>query len=168
MTLFLVNVLLAALWVILWGDLSLYTIAVGFAFGYAVLWLFARTVSRGGEGAMREAYGRRVIGLVRFAGHFAWLLVKSNWQIAREVVTPGMGISPRILRYEVTGLNDAETTALSNAITLTPGTLVVDVRDSEGGRRHLYVHAIYAADRARAEADLDRLRRRMEREVFGR
>ena len=165
MTLFLVNVLLAALWVILWGDLSLYTIAVGFVFGYAVLWLFARTVNRG---LLREAYGRRVIDLARFGGHFAWLLVKSNWQIAREVVTPGSGISPRIVRYEVTGLNDAQTTALSNAITLTPGTLVVDCRDSPDGRRHLYVHAIYAADRERAVADLDRLRRRMEREVFGR
>ena len=170
MTLLLVNVLLALLWVLLWGDLSLWTIAVGFLLGYGTLYLFTR-LSPGGRGGVRAAYGRRIGSILRFSLYFLRLLVRSNLQIAGEILTPGLSIRPRILRYEVTGLSDAQTATLANAITLTPGTLVVDVRDEKAGdgatgRRHLYVHAMYAADRGRATADLDALRRRLMREVF--
>ncbi len=163
MTLFFVNVLLAVLWVFLWGDLSLYTLLVGLVGGYVVLWLFTRV---NGRRTLRDAYGQRLINLVRFTGYFLKLLVVSNLQIAREIVTPGQQMTPRFVRYEVTGMSDAQATAFANAITLTPGTLVVDAREREDGRRFLYVHAMYAEDREAAVLSLGELRRRLEHDVF--
>ena len=131
MTLLLINVLIAVIWVFLWGELNVWTLLIGLFGGYAILWLFTRV--QGDGGVLRRAYGQRVIDLCRFAGHFARLLVVSNLQIAREILTPGNGLSPRIVRYDVTGMTPAEVATLSNAITLTPGTLVTDVRDRRGG-----------------------------------
>lgn len=162
MRLFLVNVLLAVLWIFLWGELSFYTLLVGFAGGYLVLWLFTRTHG----GMLRDAYGQRIVDLLRFSGHFLVLLVQSNLQIAREILTPGLAMQPRFVRYEVTGLNPVQITALSNAITLTPGTLVIDVRDTPDGRTMLYVHCMFAKDRQAAVDDLDALRQRMEQDLF--
>ena len=160
MTLFILNILLALMWVLLWGLLDVYSIVVGLVGGYFVLWAFTRTVR---PGLLADAYGNRVVDLARFAAHFVVLLLKSNLQLAREIVTPGYGMTPRLLRYDVAGLSDAQIVALSNAITLTPGTLVVDISPDKS---HLYVHCMYAADERAARADLDALRRRMEREVF--
>ncbi|MEM1012822.1 MAG: Na+/H+ antiporter subunit E [Planctomycetota bacterium] len=162
MSLFLVNVLLAAMWVLLWGDLSLYTIVLGFAFGYAVLWLFARLR---GHDTLWNAYGRRLFGLFTFGIYFFGQLVKSNWQIARQILSPGLDIDPRIIRYDVTGLSTAEITILSNAITLTPGTLVIDSR-TRGDRTLLYIHCLFAEDRETQIEEIDTLRHHMERDVF--
>ena len=72
---------------------------------------------------------------------------------------------PRIIRYPVTGLSHTQMTTLASAITLTPGTLSADV--DEAGQT-LYIHCMYAHDRDAAVADLDELRDRLMREVFGR
>lgn len=162
MRLFLVNVLLAVLWIFLWGELSIYTLLVGFVGGYLVLWLFTRVHG----GLLRDAYGQRIVDLVRFSVYFLVLLVRSNLQIAWEILTPGFGMRPRFVRYDVTGLSETQLVALSNAITLTPGTLVIDARDTADGRKMLYVHSMYAEDRDAAVRDLDALRWRMERDLF--
>ena len=160
MTLFLLNLMLALIWVLLWGSADVYTILVGLLGGYFVLWVFTRAM---GPNLMRQAYGQRIIDIVRFTAYFVRLLVKSNLMLAREVLRPTLQMKPRIIRYEIGNLTDPQIVALSNAITLTPGTLVVDVsRD----KRTLYVHAMFAQDRARAVAELDQLRLRMERELF--
>ena len=174
MRLLLVNVILAVLWVFLWSDLTLYTLAVGFGLGYGVLYLFTRVVRRD---LLRDAYGQWIIDVVSFAIYFAKLLFKSNWETATEILTPGINVSPRIVRYEVTGMTDLEITTLSNCITLTPGTLVVDLReeaiedagdDEPSLRRWVYVHCLYAEDREKAIADLDQLRHTLLRKVFQR
>ena len=161
MTMLLLNLLLALLWMLLWGSADLCTALVGLVSGYLVLCSFTRVLRRDSAG---RSYGGRVGGTLRFAAYFLWLLVKSNLVLAREILTPGFGMAPRLLRYEVTGLTDPQIVALSSAITLTPGTLVVDIsRD----RRFLYIHAMYAGDRAAAIRELDDLRHRMEQQVFG-
>ena len=195
MRLLLVNIILAMLWIFLWGDLTLYTLVVGLLLGYGVLYLFTRVVRRD---MLRDAYGQRVTDLFSFGIYFTKLLFASNWETAKEILTPGMSVRPRIVRYEVTGMSDLQITTLSNAITLTPGTLVVDMRDEEPddnpdetvteelaegidpeddarpprprelGRRYIYVHCLYAEDREAAVAEIDELRRTMQRKVFNR
>jgi multicomponent Na+:H+ antiporter subunit E len=91
------------------------------------------------------------------------ILFKANLQVAREVITPGLGMSPRIIAYPVAGMTDGQITTFSNALTLTPDTLTTDV--AEDGRT-LYIHCMYAEDRDRAVAELDELRDRIMREVF--
>ena len=170
--LLLINILLAVLWIFFWGDLSLYNLAAGFLLGYAVLYLFTRVKD---PTLLRDAYGQRIRDLVCFGWYFTRQLFISNWETAREILTPGIGVSPRIIRYDVTGMSDLRITVLSNAITLTPGTLVVDLRDEfpeaedgQRGDRTLYVHCLYAKDEHEAYKDLHRLRLVMDRLLFRR
>lgn len=160
MTLLLMNLLLALIWVLLWGDITIYTVTTGLIGGYFVLWVFTRATARD---AMREAYGAQIFGMIRFTLYFLLLLIRSNIVLAWEILTPGWGMSPRILRYDVSHMSDAQIVTFSNALTLTPGTLTVDISDD---KRHLYIHFMYAADPRQALRELDGLRRRMEREVF--
>ncbi len=156
MKLFLLNILLALLWAFTWGTFDLYTLAAGFVLGYLLLGLYSRVTAV-------EGYGTKVIELLGFAVYFVRILIKANWQIAREVLSPGWSQQPRIIRYSVAGLSDVQVTTLANAITLTPGTLVIEI--SPDGQ-YLYIHCMYAKDPAGAVAELDELRDKLLRQVF--
>jgi multicomponent Na+:H+ antiporter subunit E len=155
---FVLNLLLAILWMFMWGAFDAYTLLTGFVLGYLLLGLAGKTVTG-------SNYGRRVWDVLSFALYFIRILVKANWQVAKIVLSPSMPIAPRLMRYDVSGLTPAQITTLANAITLTPGTLVVDI-DPDG--RLLYIHGITAADREQAVRELDELRDRLLKEVFGR
>jgi multicomponent Na+:H+ antiporter subunit E len=154
--LFLLNLMLAATYLALTGDFSGFNVLIGFLIGYGVLTIY--DMASGGTG-----YSGKLLRLVRFGFWFMWILFLANLQIAWEIITPGMHQTPRIIRYPVAHLTDVQITTLANCITLTPGTLVVDVADD---RQFIYVHCMYAKDRDKAVADLDMLRLRLEREVF--
>lgn len=156
--LFLLNILLAVLWMFMWGEFDLYTLLVGFAIGYILLALASREMLDGGR-----PYGHRVWRVTVFSVYFLRILVKANLQVAWEIVTPGFHMTPAILRYDVSGMTDLQITTLANAITLTPGTLSVDVAD---GRDSLYVHCMYAKDRDVVIEKLDELRYRLMKEIF--
>jgi multicomponent Na+:H+ antiporter subunit E len=156
MTLFLLNLLLAVLWMFLWGAFDLYMLLAGFALGYILLGIYSRVTQV-------EGYATKLFTLFSFALYFLRILIKANLEIAWEVMTPTHYQSPRILRYGVEGLSDVQLTTLANAISLTPGTLVIDVSDDQ---RFLYVHCMYARDPSAAIRDLDELRRRLLSEVF--
>ena len=153
---FLLNLFLAAVYVILTGSLSFLNALLGFAIGFFIMAVIDRTTGR-------AVYVRRVWGMLRFAGYFLWILIKANLEVALEIMTPGFKMTPRIIRYPVDGLTAAEVTTLANAITLTPGTLSADIDDAG---QTLYIHCMYAKDREQAVAGLDELRHALLREVF--
>jgi multicomponent Na+:H+ antiporter subunit E len=66
-------------------------------------------------------------------------LILSALRVAWLAVQPRIVIRPAIVAYPLTVTTDAQITLLANMITLTPGTLSVDVSDD---RKWLYVHAI--------------------------
>jgi multicomponent Na+:H+ antiporter subunit E len=70
---------------------------------------------------------------------FARELIVSALKVAWLAVQPQLRIRPAIIAYPLTVTTDAQITLLANMITLTPGTLSVDVSDD---RRTLYIHAI--------------------------
>jgi len=154
--LFLLNSLLAVLWMLMWGAFDIYALLAGFVAGYLLLGLLSRV-------ALSTTYGTKLWKLLAFAAYFLRILVQANLQVAREIVTPGFSMTPRLIRYSVEGMTPVQITTLANAITLTPGTLSVDV--TEDGR-FLYVHSMYARSRAEAVHDLDLLRKRLMEEVF--
>ena len=68
--------------------------------------------------------------LARLPRLWMWLLpeiVKANLAVARIVLTPRLRVSPRIAVVDASGLPPASQAVLANAITLTPGTLTLDV-----------------------------------------
>lgn len=136
MSLFLVNVLLALVWTAVTGSFSF----LNFAFGF-VLAIFALSLIREQVGSVGYfSRSRRVISLFLL---FIYELVLSAWRVAVLVLSPRMDLKPGIIAYPLKVDRDFEITMLANLITLTPGTLSVDVSDD---RRILYVHAIDASD----------------------
>ena len=157
MTLFLLNILVAVLWMFMWGTFDFWTLLAGFAVGCLLLGLVSRLLQT-------PNYPTRAIKFLSFVIYFLRILTIANLQVARELITPGMQQNPRIIRYPVQGMTPLQITSLANAITLTPGTLSVDVTDDN---QMLYVHCMYAKHREQAVKDLDELRDRLMTEVFG-
>ena len=157
--LLLLNLLMAILWMFMWGQINIYTMVFGFALGFVLLCIIGWVVPLG-----RDSYGRKVWNTLSFAAYFMKILVTANLQVAREICTPGFQMTPAFVRYSVEGMTDLQITSFANAITLTPGTLSVDL---SADAKYLYVHCMYAKDRQAAISGLDELRDRIMTEVFG-
>lgn len=78
----------------------------------------------------------RYVWLIIYLPVLTWYCLKANLQVVYLVLHPQMPIEPGIVKVKTSLDNDAAITALANSITLTPGTLTVDVGDSG----ELYVH----------------------------
>ncbi|MXN47150.1 Na+/H+ antiporter subunit E [Shinella kummerowiae] len=78
-------------------------------------------------------------------------LALSAWKVAMLVASPRMVLKPGIFAFPLTVDRDFEITLLANLITLTPGTLSVDVSED---RKVLYVHAIDCSDPVGARRDI--------------
>ncbi len=141
--------LLAAVWVGLTGVLSLSNLAAGGAIGWLVLIPALRREARPSRG-LRLARLPRLPG---FALFFLGQMVLSSLRIARDVIAPRPRLRPGILAVPLDAESDGEIAALVTLVTLTPGTLSLDLSDD---RRTLYVHAAYLEDPERAKADIKR------------
>lgn len=136
MTRFLTNIFLAAVWAAAVGSFQEIDLVVGFVLGYGVLW-FSQPVTG------QSAYFRKVRQASYFFLFFIWELVLANLRVAYDVMTPNYSMQPAIVAVPLDIETDAEITMLTSLITLTPGTLSLDVSDD---RKTLYVHGIYVAD----------------------
>lgn len=90
--------------------------------------------------------------LIGFAFVFARLLLVANWQVLRDIFTPGSSIEAGIARVPTRCRTDLEITMFANLISLTPGTLTLAVR--RGEPTVLYVHGMYAPDPDAFRAEL--------------
>jgi multicomponent Na+:H+ antiporter subunit E len=134
MTAFLLNVLLALAWLALTGEFTPLNFLAGFALGYAVLLIAQPVVGR------RSSYFSKVRQGASFALFFLWELVLANLRVAYDVITPGFRMRPGVIAIPLDVKTDEEITMLANLITLTPGTLSLDV---SADRKVLYIHAMY-------------------------
>lgn len=130
------NILLALAWVSLNGEFTNGNFVVGFALGLLILFFVGRGTNSPGY-ALKV---RQVAGLSMF---FIKELIIANFRVAYDVLTPGYHMRPGILAVPLDAKTDLEITLLANLITLTPGTLSLDVSND---RRTLYIHAMYADD----------------------
>lgn len=136
MSAFLLNLLLALAWMALTGRFTLVNFAFGFAIGYGALWLAQRVL--GPSSYFGKA--RRFVGFVFF---FLWEVVKANLQVAYIVLNPRHRLRPGVIAVPLDARTDAEITLLANLITLTPGTLTIDV---SADRKVLYIHTLDMGD----------------------
>ena len=97
--------------------------------------------------------GRRLrpLKMLSLLALFVKELALSAWKVAVLVASPKMALKPGIFAFPLTVDRDFEITLLANLITLTPGTLSVDV---SADRMVLYVHAIDCSDPAGARRDI--------------
>lgn len=141
---YLSNILLALVWAAITGSFTLANIIVGFLLGAVALYLIREQVGSLG-------YFRRAVRVGSLALLFLYELALSAWRVATLVLSPKMDLKPGIFAYPLKVDRDFEITLLANLITLTPGTLSVDVSED---RRVLYVHAIDASDPDQTRRDI--------------
>lgn len=134
---FLMNVLLALAWVALTGQFSLSNFFFGYALSFVIMLVYVKEKES-------QKYFLRIPRLIGFVFYFLFELVKANIQVAYDVVTPTFYMRPGIVAYPLDARSDLEITLLANIISLTPGSLSLDVSDD---KKVLYIHAMYIKDK---------------------
>jgi multicomponent Na+:H+ antiporter subunit E len=136
MNFFLWNMLLALTWAFAAGEPFASNLAVGFVLGWLVLWL-------GGDVLGSRGYARRIVKIVEFGLFIAWDMLVANIRVAYDVLSVKHRMRPAFLAIPLDARTDAEIVLLANLISLTPGSLSLDVSPD---RRILYVHSMNAGD----------------------
>ncbi|GLI36222.1 Na+/H+ antiporter subunit E [Desulforhabdus amnigena] len=130
---FLSNILLAFTWVAVTGLFEPINFIIGFALAYVILWMIQRSTAP-------SNYFSKVYQVLSFSLFFGRELVKANLRVAHDIVTPYHHMRPGVVDIPLDVQTDEEITLLANLITLTPGTLSLDVSTD---RKVLYIHAMY-------------------------
>lgn len=126
---------LAAVWMALWGDL---TAGTGLA-GVAVGWFVVRLVQgRTTPGDVRVD----PVAALRFAGVFAWLLIVSTGNVVAHVLRPRLTIRPGVVAVVLPAAPPAVATLVANSVSLTPGTVSLDLDVNRDGTATLHVHTL--------------------------
>ena len=136
MTTFVWNLMLALAWAFATGLFTVSNLLVGLVIGYLILWFAQPALGR-------SAYVAKVPQVGRFALFYLWQLMLANLRIAYDVLTLTHHMRPGVIAVPLEAETDAEITLLANLISLTPGTLSLDVSPD---RRVLYVHVMYIDD----------------------
>jgi len=112
--------------------------------------------------SLKEAPGwqspRRLVRFLVYVPYLLWEIAVANVEMAYVVLHPRLPIDPGMVEFEAAVWGDVPVTTLANSITLTPGTLTVDVK-----RREFHVHALTESTR---EGLLDGALERAVRFVF--
>lgn len=139
-------ILLALVWAAITGTFSGLNLLLGGAIGSVAVLLLRNSL-----GPARRF--RQLRNAVSLAVLFLYELGASAVRVAIVVLTPDMkaAIKPAIIAFPLSVKSDAEITLLANLITLTPGTLSVDVSED---RSLLYVHALNFGTREALIADI--------------
>lgn len=128
------NLLLALTWMILNGEFQIQTLMAGFIIGYLVL---ALLVSRGLIES--KTYVSKVPKVINFFFYFLNELTLANFKMAGDALKIKQNYQPGILALPLDLSTDAEIMAFSEFMTLTPGSLSLDISTD---RKTLYIHVM--------------------------
>lgn len=155
MNLFLVNLLLALAWAALTGSFQPVDLLFGFLLGYAVLWLAFRSVRP-------QRYFTRFPRIIEFVFFFIKELTLANLRIAGTILSPRMPLRPGVVAVPLDLKTREGIVFLANMITLTPGTLTLDISVD---RKMLYVHTVWLEDADKFRATIKQEYERRVKEI---
>lgn len=130
------NLMLAVCWVAFTGTVSVSSLIVGFIIGYFALWLVQPLIGN-------STYFRRVYAWIKLVVMFHYELIVSSFAVAADVLTPKHRARPAIIEMPLDVKTDTGILLVTNLISLTPGTLSLDV---SADRKTLLIHAMFADD----------------------
>ncbi len=148
------NLFLAVVWALFFGGFTWLTVLSGLAFGYVILWLLQPL------GGVRSTYFKRVWYWAKLVVMFHYELLISSLQVLWDIFTPQHMSNPAIIEMPLDVKTDAGILLVTNLISLTPGTLSIDVSED---RKTLKLHVMFADD---PDAVCRTLKRGMERWVI--
>ena len=138
MNLFLLNLLLALAWVALVGSFEPLNLLFGFLLGYVVLAFSERHLVSGSS-----RYARKSLLSLQLAGTFVVDMIKANLRVAATVLSPRPSLRPAVVAVPLDLRSESAITLFTNLITLTPGTLSLDISSD---RRTSFVHVLWLED----------------------
>ncbi len=124
------------------GAFSLGNFLVGFTLSYCSLLVMRPLIGEAG-------YDARLWYQITLVVVFFWELIKSSLRVAVEAFTPGYSMNAGIIEVPLDVKSDLAITLFGNLISLTPGTLTLDVG---ADKECLYVHFMYIDDEPAVEA----------------
>jgi len=144
---------LAALWWLLSGQTQPFLLVSGVVVCLGVAWFSARMRLIDEESQPLRLVPRL---LLLYAPWLVWQVVLSNWDVVKRVWTPSLGIAPAVIRVPCDLRTAFGKVTYANSITLTPGTVTIDV-----GSGSFLVHALHDEAAAGLETGemLERVRR---------
>lgn len=141
-------VVLYAFWLLLSGYFTAFLMTAGLGSAVAVV-LLARRMD------LVDHEGHPIRLSWRIFAYWPWLfkeIAKSAWDVSKIILNPRLPVSPRLVRVKTSQKSTVGVVTYANSITLTPGTISVDVKKGE-----ILVHALTreAAD-GLVEGEMDR------------
>lgn len=147
---------LTLVWAALWESLSPAVLVSGVSGALVLIAMFPQSIPR--------TFGHlHPLKALRFVMYFAYRLILANLIVAWEIVTPKNRINQGVVEVPVKGASDSLVTILANAISLTPGTITVEVRRDPPT---LYIHVLHLKNVEEVRRDVERLER-LVLEAFG-
>ena len=153
MSLLILNLLFAGMFTILLGSGSIGVFLSGFALGYAALWLSKPLYQN-------TRYFMTLPKTINLAAYFLKELVISNLRVLWDVITPRHINRPGIIGVPLTAQTDLEIFVVASLISLTPGTLSVDLSED---RKTLFVHVMFLDN---VEKTRDEIKNGLERRIL--
>ena len=132
----LLNMLIAIVWMFLANTFSPQTFIVGYLLGLFMIWMMRSMFKQ-------RFYMYTVWAILKLIGLFCVELWKANIDVVGHALRPKITMEPAFFAYPTKLQSDWEITLLSCLITLTPGTIVVSVSEDQ---QTLYIHAIDLED----------------------
>lgn len=136
MSLFLLNILLAIAWAALTGSFQPLDLLFGFLLGYLVLWLGTRM-------GTPPQYFRKISLMLGLLGVFLLDMLRANIRMAILILSPRMKLRPAVVAVPLVLKSKSAIVLLINLITLTPGTLSLDITTDQSV---MFVHTVYLED----------------------
>lgn len=128
-------ILLLAFWLLLTFNLNTENIILGAATSLITVLFFGKYFVSGTKKLLQP---QRYFWFIIYLFIFIWEILKANFDVAYRVIHPAMPIKPGIVRVPLKVKSGIARTMLANSITMTPGTISVDIIDDE-----IFVHWIY-------------------------
>jgi multicomponent Na+:H+ antiporter subunit E len=133
---FLLNIFLALVWTFLQGELHASNFAIGLVLGYLVIGVSQRILGN-------VAYVLKVLQVFGFVIFVLWEIFTASLALAWIIVQPRLQLRPAVVAIPLDADTDLEIATLANLLTLSPGTLSLDVSTDA---RTLYVHTMVLDD----------------------
>ena len=161
------NIVLALIWCMLQEKLSVTEFIIGAILGYGIIFMLKRVLDDDKEVRRPSSLGASFSLVLRVFFYmiiFIKEVIKANLKVAKIVLSPQLKITPGIIAYKMDLKTDPGITLLANSITLTPGTLSVDISKD---RKTLYIHALHIEDAAELEQSIRDSLEKYTKEILG-
>jgi multicomponent Na+:H+ antiporter subunit E len=122
-------------WIMLTLEFSVANLVVGAAASIITSLIFTRFFVKN---VYKLVQPKRYFWFLVYLTVFLWECLKANIDVAYRVLHPAMPIRPGIVKVKTTLKSDLAKMLLANSITMTPGTISVDIIDD-----YIYIHWIY-------------------------